>query len=84
MKMIICTVYDSAIETFGRPFFVTHRGQAVRSFSDEVKNKDSSSELANHSDDFTLYAIGEYEDSTGIVSHHQHEVLIRGKDVLKG
>lgn len=84
MKMIICAVYDSAIETYGRPFFVTHRGQAIRSFTDEVKNSESNSEIAKHSDDFSLHSIAEYEDSTGQITPTVHQLLIRGKDILKG
>lgn len=78
----VFAVYDSAAEVFGQPMFVPSRGVAFRSFSDEVNRADANNQLFAHADDFTLYHIGEYEDTTGVlIPAEQIEIAARGKDV---
>lgn len=77
---LICSVYDSASGVFGRPIFVAARGQAVRSFTDEVGRKERDNALAMHPEDFTLYFVGTFDETTGEVVGVEHETLIRGKD----
>lgn len=82
MILIVCAVHDSAINAFGRPFFVNAKGQALRSFRDEVLRVDPANDLNKHPSDFTLYALGEFDDSVGrFHSETGPELLIRGKDV---
>ena len=66
MKMIVCSVKDRAAEAFARPMFVNSVGIAIRSFSDEVNRSADDNQLYNHSDDFDLYELGEFDDSTGL------------------
>lgn len=82
MKQLVVSVHDSAAGVFGRPFFVVARGQAIRSFSDEVQRVAPDNDLAKHPDDFTLYALAEFDDSTGEFLSGSPEVLIRGKDCV--
>lgn len=82
MKQIVCSVFDSAAQVFGRPFFVVAKGQAVRSFTDEVQRQAPDNELARHPEDFTLYAVAEFDDAYGSFNAFQPEVLIRGKDCV--
>lgn len=82
MKQIVCSVFDSAAQVFGRPFFVVAKGQAIRSFSDEVQRQAPDNELARHPDDFTLYQLAEFDDAFGAFVPVPPEVLIRGKDCL--
>jgi hypothetical protein len=80
MKQIICTVYDRAAETYGRPMFVPSIGVAIRSFTDEVNRNHADNQLFNHPDDFDLYELGEYDDQTSrITSLELPKVLILGK-----
>lgn len=62
------SVYDHASALFGRPAFVRTRGEAVRSFQDEV-NRPSSGDQPNalnaHAGDFALYFLGMFDDSSG-------------------
>lgn len=83
MQMIICAVFDGAVQTYGRPFFVHHRGQAVRSFTDEIRATDSSSDINKHPEDFTLHAIGVFDDQSGHIEPAAPELLVRGKDLMK-
>lgn len=67
MNQVIVSVKDTAAQAFGRPVFVPAIAVAIRSFRDEVNRKDSTEDLARHPDDFELYELGSFDDSTGIV-----------------
>lgn len=82
MIRLVVSVFDSASETFGQPFFVTAKAQAIRAFSDEVNRKDANNELCKHPDDFTLYMLGEFDDSYGTFNSTAPEQLIRGKECI--
>ena len=62
MKVFIFTIYDSKAETFNAPFFMTNEPQAVRGFSDAVNNPETP--YGKHPEDYTLFLIGEYDDTT--------------------
>lgn len=66
MILKILAVYDSKAEVFSRPFFAVALGAALRSFEDAVN--DPKSEYSAHPGDYTLFAIGEYDDKTGLCS----------------
>ncbi len=57
-------IFDSKAEAFNSPFFRPTRGQAIREFT-EVCN-DSASSINKYPEDFTLFHIGSYDDSTGL------------------
>lgn len=65
MILHIFTVYDSKAECYLAPFTFKTVGEAVRSFSDTAN--DPNSMLFKHSSDFTLFQIGEFDDTTGMV-----------------
>lgn len=64
MKLIVCTVRDSAVNAYMPPFFSRHLGEAMRSFGDLVR--DPQSNVGRHPADFHLYLLGEYDDVTGL------------------
>lgn len=80
MKLVVCSVRDSALDAYMRPFVAPTTAIAVRSFVDEVKREQS--EMHKHRDDYALYKIAEFDEESGrfenVVSPEQ---LIRGKDV---
>lgn len=82
MNRLICAVFDSAAQTFGQPIFVIAKGQATRSFSDEVNRKGAEDNaLASHPEDFSLHLLGEFDDESGeLRSLPTPELLVRGKD----
>ena len=47
MKLIICSVRDSAADAFGRPYFVPSQGVALRAFTDEVNRENDDNPLLN-------------------------------------
>lgn len=66
MKLICCSVRDSAVQAYMPPFFSRHLGEAMRSFGDLCR--DPQSNVSRHPSDFHLYLLGEYDDVTGIIT----------------
>lgn len=81
MNLFIFCVKDRATETFGTPMFLVAKGQAIRSFTDEVNRASEDNQLYRHPDDFDLYELGEWETSTGEFLVWTPRVVVRGKDV---
>jgi hypothetical protein len=61
MFLKICTVYDSKAECYLQPFYCKSKGEALRSFI-EISN-DSKSQIGKYPEDFTLFELGEFDDS---------------------
>lgn len=66
MKLIMVAIHDSMSESFGRPLFVRAFGEAERSFREVIN--DGRSDYAKHPAHFTLFEIGSFEDTTGVVT----------------
>lgn len=62
----VFSVYDAAAEAYLQPFFTPTLGLAIRSFSDAVNQEGH--QFSNHAADYTLFEIGEFDDSTGNLS----------------
>jgi len=60
------SVYDSKVEAYMQPQFYRAKGEAIRAFEGAVNSKDT--QFATHAEDFTLFAIGEYDDATGKIT----------------
>lgn len=65
MKYIVVAVRDRAADVFGQPAFVASIGTALRSFGDEINRKADNNPFAAHPEDFDLYHLGSFDDSTG-------------------
>lgn len=65
MKLKMFAVYDSKAEAYMQPFFMQSRGQAIRAWDGLVN--DAKSEMCQYPADFTLFELGEYDDSNGQV-----------------
>ena len=63
--MFLCCVYDKATNQFGNPFSVVSKGQAMRSFGDEVQSTSPDNSIARHPDDFELFYLGCYDTDDG-------------------
>jgi len=63
MKQKAFTLYDSKSKVYAKPFFVINEAVALRAISDLLT--DMNTEPAKHPEDFILFAIGEYDDTTG-------------------
>ena len=76
MKMIVCSIKDRAADAFGRPFYVPAVGVAIRSFQDEVNRAADDSQIYQHPDDFDLFDLGVFDDSTGLFELHNTPTLL--------
>lgn len=72
MKLKMFAVYDQKAEAYMNPFVMQTKGQAIRAWSDTVNNDDT--QFFKHPEDFTLFELAEYDDSTGAVTMHQAKV----------
>jgi len=81
MKRIVMAVRDRATDSFGSPFYVVARGQAIRSFSDEVNRAAPDNGLYAHPEDYDLYELGEFDDDTGLFATGSPKQIAIGKDL---
>lgn len=63
MKLDIFTVYDSKAGCYLQPFFALTRGHALRMFQNAVN--DAGHDFYKYSEDFTLFAVGEFHQVDG-------------------
>lgn len=81
MKLEMVAVYDTKAQAYGTPNFVVSLGIAIRSFADEVNRPDANNVLYRHPDDFVLYHLGSYDDTTATFDQLPHaKELARGKE----
>lgn len=81
----VVAVWDCAMQAFARPMTVPAVGVAMRSFMDEVNNKESA--LSKHPEDYELHHLCSFDESTGLFSAISPDVasacLVRGKDCVR-
>lgn len=79
----IYAVKDLAVQGFGMPFFVRAKGEALRSFQDEVNGRGQpNSAIQAHPEDYELYSIGHYEEEIGTITATHPELIARAKDLV--
>lgn len=59
----VFSVYDKAAEAFLQPFFAPTVGIAIRNFRTAANQEDH--QFHRHADDYTLFELGEFDESTG-------------------
>lgn len=84
MELVICAIRDVKLNSFGRPMFFNTLAQGVRSFKDEVLSKSQDNILNKHPEDFALYLVGVYEDSTcGFNLKPQPELVVQASSLVE-
>lgn len=68
MKLKVFSVLDSKAGAFGTPFFMVNQAVALRAF--EQSAQDETHMFCKHPSDFILYELGEFEDTTGLITSH--------------
>ena len=64
MNQKLFTIYDQKSKLYCAPFCFAETGQALRAFVDTVN--DPSTAINKHPEDYLLYEIGSFDDSTAM------------------
>lgn len=75
----MCCIHDTKAEAWMTPLFFQANGQAVRSFGDAIRDKNS--EMGKHPEDYHLYCLGEFDPQSGVVIACEPVHLIHGANV---
>lgn len=65
-KLQMFAIYDKKAVAYNTPFYTHQKGQAIRSFQDAVN--DPQCPFNKHPEDFSLFHVGEWNDTTGVVT----------------
>jgi hypothetical protein len=65
MKQVIASVYDSKVSVWSAPTFHINKGALSRAWMEAVN--DPQSPFSKYPDDFTMFIVGTWDDSTGII-----------------
>lgn len=63
MKLKCFSVFDVKAGAYIVPFFMPERGQAIRTFTDSVADRNHA--FGRHPEDYTLFQVGEFDDNVG-------------------
>lgn len=79
--MKVFSVFDVKAGSYMQPFFMQATGMAVRAFTDLLH--DESTVFGKHPEDYTLFAIAEWDDQKGLfTSYDNHLNLGTGLEFL--
>lgn len=78
--MKIYTVHDGKAEAFLQPFYALTDGAAIRSFTDLLEQNDM---FKKYPQDFTLFALGVYEETSGVITPCTPRSLGNGVEFVK-
>lgn len=81
MILQVFSVKDRAIDAFGTPMFFQTKGQAIRSFTDEVNRASEDNILYKHADDYDLFELGRFNAQTAMFESTGPTLTIMGRDV---
>lgn len=69
--MLVYAIYDSKAEAYMQPMVYKTKGQAIRAFEDAINDKETL--FSKHAQDFTLWELGEYDETKGEIIMHEHK-----------
>lgn len=81
MILKIFAVHDSAVMAYMQPFFLRARGEAIRAFEGLVN--DPNTAVNKKPSDYTLFELGEFDDSKGLVTSSEPLSLGNGVEFYR-
>jgi hypothetical protein len=75
----VYTIYDSKAKFYSTPFYSPNDDTAIREFVRIVN--DTASNINPFPDDYSLFKIGTFSDTTGLISPQDINLLTLGNDV---
>jgi len=83
MELKVFSIFDSKSSCYKQPFFARATGEGVRIFEDIANMTNENNQVNLHPEDFILYEIGIYDDSTGNIEPVQHVTLGKAIEFIK-
>lgn len=80
MKLLMFCVFDKAVNAYLPPLFFRARGEALRSFTEAVNNRDQN--FNKHPNDYLFMYLGEFDDSAGTFVTVDPERIISAHECL--
>lgn len=80
MKLEVFSIFDRSVNAYMAPFYCRSKGEALRSFTDVVNDKQRS--IGKYATDYSLMCHGEYDDSSGTFVCHDPVRMIGATEVL--
>lgn len=80
MIVMVVAVRDQKADQFGHPWYAQTIPMALRHFADAVQNSDPTNLWRNHPEDFALFKLGEFDQSTGEFTCHKPQQLCIASD----
>lgn len=83
MRIKVFSVFDSKLASFGRPWYEMTEASAVRVFSDAVNDStNANNQWYKHPEDFSLYLLGEFDDSSGEITSERPLSLVTASSLF--
>ncbi|WNK14276.1 MAG: nonstructural protein [Microvirus sp.] len=76
MNVEIFAIMDIKVGAYMQPWFSATKASAIRSFENVCK--DQSTTLGQYPADFQLFALGKFDDQTGLFETHTPLILCSG------
>ena len=71
MKNKIFSIYDTVAGAYMAPWLCPTIGMALRNFEDLLSQDNA---VSKHPGDYVLFQVGEFDDSTGVLTDHQDKI----------
>ncbi|AXL15387.1 nonstructural protein [Microviridae sp.] len=68
----VFSIYDSKTKIYNKPIFLLNEAEAKRALTDLLADKTST--LALHPEDYSLWHLGSFDDSTGYFTEEKHVI----------
>lgn len=81
MKTIICAMWDSQAQQFGRLVEFPNEAVCTRQFGELVN--DGQSEAAKYPQDFAMYKLGDCDKDTGEITPCPMELIVKATSLVK-
>lgn len=76
MEKPVCAVFDKKTGLWDSPFVVRHTGEAIREWG--IITQDRQTKFGKNPEDFDLFEIGSYNDSTSVLTSTTPQHLASG------
>lgn len=75
MKTKMYSIYDKAAQAYVTPFFMHTKAMAIRAFESNVNAQDENN-ISKHPEQFSLFELGEFDDSVAKLELHSEPELV--------